>query len=357
MLSKTKTIVFILPDLGQGGAERVITTIINHLDRNKYTPKLILFEKKGFYLNDLAKDVEIIELNVSRIRYSIFKIIPTLKKIKPDFVFIGWGEISAFISPLIPFFRKTKFIARETNVVSQHVKRKEIRFFYRFYNNFHKIIAQSDDMKNDLVKNIGIKSEKIVKINNPVDFELIESRLNSKEKHYSGEFKNVVAIGNLSERKGFDLLLKVFDKLKETNIKLHILGDGLQKEELLKQKENSNLKNVEFLGIKENPFPYLQQADLFILSSRYEGFPNVLLEAGACGTYALANDCPGGIGEIIQNEVNGEICDINDSERFSLKISELVNQTHPQEIIKESIRSRFAKGVILDKYNKIFEDL
>lgn len=352
-----KTIVFILPDLGQGGAERVITTIMNHLDRNVYEPKLILFEKKGFYLQYLKQDVEIIELNISRIRYSIFKIIPTLRKIKPDIVFIGWGEISAFISPLIPFFGKTKFIARETNVVSKHVTRKEIRFFYRFYNNFHKIIAQSDDMKKDLIENIGIKQEKITKINNPVDFELIESRLNSNEKIYSDEFKNVVAIGNLSDRKGFDLLLKVFEKLKETNIKLHILGDGLQKEELLKQKEDYNLEDVEFLGIKANPFPYLHQADLFVLSSRYEGFPNVLLEAGACGTYSLANDCPGGIREIIQDKVNGEICDIYDAEKFAAKISELVNQKHSPEIIKESIHSRFDKGVILDMYNQIFDDL
>lgn len=352
-----KTIVFILPDLGQGGAERVITTIINHLDRSRFKPKLILFEKKGFYLQYLEKDVEIIELNTSRIRYSIFKIIPALKKIKPDIVFSGWGEISAFISPLIPFFPKTKFIARETNVVSEHVKRKEILFFYRFYNNFHKIIAQSDDMQIDLVNKIGIKPGKIVKINNPVDFDLIESRLSSDERIYSDEHKNVVAIGNLSDRKGFDLLLKVFEKLKTSNIKLHILGDGLQKQELMKQKHDSGLVNVQFHGIKENPFPYIEQADLFVLSSRYEGFPNVLLEAGACGTYSLVNNCPGGIYEIIQNKINGEIHDINDTEKFASKILELVQRPHSKEMIKASVRSRFDKGLILDKYNQIFNDL
>src|SRR5690606_38180995 len=180
--------------------------------------------------------------------------------------------------------------ARETNVVSKHVKRKEIRFFYKFYNHFHCIIAQSDDMRKDLVENLNIKTKKIVKINNPVDFQLIESKLNSagNEKLFSSEFKNVVAIGNLSSRKGFDLLLNVFTELKDKKIKLHIIGDGPDLEKLLIQKARSGLGNVEFVGVKKNPFPYLQQADLFILSSRYEGFPNVLLEAGACGTYALA---------------------------------------------------------------------
>lgn len=352
-----KTIVFILPDLSQGGAERVITTILNHLDRTRYRPKLILFEKKGFYLDYLKEDVEIIELNVSRIRYSIFKIIPLLKKLRPEIVLIGWGEISAFISPLIPLFSKTKFISRETNVVSEHVKRKEIRFFYKFYNNFHKIIAQSDDMKKDLIEKIGIKSDKIVKINNPVDFELIESKLKSTEKVFSDSFKNVVSIGNLSERKGFDLLLKVFSHLKEHKIKLHIIGDGADKEKLLNQKEGSGLENVEFSGAKANPFPYLQQADLFVLSSRYEGFPNVLLEAGACGTYALANDCPGGIREIIEDKTNGEISDIHNSETFALKILELTEAKHEEDKIKNSISSRFDKRVILKQYNQIFENL
>lgn len=352
-----KTILFILPDLSQGGAERVITTIINHLDRKKYTPKLILFEKKGFYLSYLKDDVEIIELNVSRIRYSIFKIIPLIRKIKPEIVFVGWGEISAFISPLIPLFKKTKFIARETNVVSEHVKRKEIKFFYKFYNNFHRIIAQSDDMKNDLINNIGIRPENIIKINNPVDFELIDSKLKSNEKVYSDKVKNIVAIGNLSQRKGFDLLLKVFTHLKTENIKLHILGDGADKENLLQLKENLNLDNIEFLGVKSNPFPYLQQADLFILSSRYEGFPNVLLEAGACGTYSLANDCPGGISEIIQNGINGEISDIQNDKEFAERIRNLVNANNNSDEIKESISSRFEKKVILEKYDQIFEEL
>ncbi len=352
-----KTILFILPDLSQGGAERVITTIINHLDRTVYHPKLILFEKKGFYLDYLNEDVEVIELNVSRIRYSIFKIIPIIRRLKPEIVFIGWGEISAFISPLIPFFRKTKFIARETNVVSKHVKRKEIKFFYRFYNNFHRIIAQSDDMKNDLIENIGVDPGKIIKINNPVDFDLIESKLNPQEKVYPNSFKNVAAVGNLSERKGFDLLLNVFVKLKHEKIKLHIIGDGADHEKLFQQKADLGLENVEFLGVKENPFSFIQQADLFVLSSRYEGFPNVLLEAGACGTYVLANDCPGGIHEIIEQGINGEIADINDAKIFADRIIELTEKNHSEELIKESIRSRFDKSVILKKYNQIFTGL
>ena len=347
-----------MPDLNQGGAERVITTLCNELDRTKFCLKLVLFKKEGYYLNHLKDDVEIIELNISRIRYSIFKIIPLINKLKPDIVFTGWGEISAFLSPLIPFFSKTKFVTRETNVVSKHVTRKEILFFYRFYNNFHQIIAQSDDMKNDLIDNFKIHSSKIIKINNPVDFEMI-NRLkeeNIEQDNHTG-YKNIVSIGNLSQRKGFDLLLNVFSYLKNEPIKLTIFGDGPDKEQLLIQKNDLQLDNVSFFGKVNNPFPFVKQADLFILSSRYEGFPNVLLEAGACGTYSLANNAPGGINEIIQEGINGEIYDINDAEGFASRIKQILNKSYQKEQIITSIESRFSKKVIMNHYESLFEKL
>ena len=353
-----KTILFILPDLSQGGAERVITTLCNELDRSKFCPKLVLFKKEGYYLNHLKSDVEIIELNISRIRYSIFKIIPLIKKLKPEIVFTGWGEISAFLSPLIPFFSKTKFITRETNVVSKHVTRKEILFFYRFYTNFHQIIAQSDDMKKDLIENFKINPSKIIKINNPVDFEMInELKDEIIEQDYNKSYKKIVSIGNLSQRKGFDLLLNVFQYLKNEPIKLTIFGDGRDKAELLQQKSDLQLENVSFFGKVNNPFPFVKQADLFILSSRYEGFPNVLLEAGACGTYSLANNCPGGINEIIQEGINGEIYDINDAKGFANKIKEILDKSYDKENIIESIESRFSKKVIINQYESLFEKL
>ncbi|WP_313359710.1 glycosyltransferase [Empedobacter sp.] len=353
-----KTILFILPDLNQGGAERVITTLCNELDRTKFCPKLMLFKKEGYYLNHLKDDVEIIELNVSRIRYSIFKIIPLIKKLKPEIVFTGWGEISAFLSPIISFFPKTKFITRETNVVSEHVKRKEILFFYRFYNNFHQVIAQSDDMKNDLIENFRISENKIIKINNPVDFDLINRlKIENITIDFDTSYKNIVAIGNLSPRKGFDLLLNVMNEMKEENIHLTILGDGAFKDELAQQKDKLSLNNVTFKGKVSNPFVYLKNADLFVLSSRYEGFPNVLLEAGACGTYSLANNCPGGINEIVQEGINAEIFPISDSKGFAEQIKKVLQENHSEEQIIESIHSRFSKEKIIQQYELIFDKI
>lgn len=354
-----KSILFILPDLNAGGAERIVTTIANHLPREKFSPSILLLRKEGLYLDFLQNDVEIIDIKTPRIRHALKPILKQIRKRKPDIVFSGYGEVNAYLSLFIKLFPKTKFIARETNVVSQHVTRREILFFYKFYNNYNKIICQSDDMMNDLVKNFKIKNNKLIKINNPVDFNFIEEKLENatKPESYREGFKNVVAIGNLSSRKGFDNLLKVFVKLKQHNVLLHILGDGRDREMLHQMKQNLGLENVIFHGVQKNPYPFLKFADLFVLSSRYEGFPNVLLEAGACGTYTLANNCKGGIHEIIQPKINGEISDIENHEVFAAKIVEILEQIHDSEAIKNSIQSRFSKEIILDKYFEVFESI
>lgn len=356
-MNRPKKIFFLLPGLTFGGAERVIFTLCNHLYRTKFEPVLVLFNQEGMPLELLNRDVQVIDLKIDRIRYAIFSVVKLIREEKPDIVFGGWGEVSAFLSPIIPFFRKTKFVARETNVVSEHVKRKEIRFFYKFYNNFHRIIAQSEDMKNDLIQNIQIKPDKIVKINNPVDVEFIQSQMITSESLFDPSMKNVVAVGNLTERKGFDLLLDVFSHLKEDPIRLSIIGDGRDREILMQKKERLGLKNVHFLGIKRNPYPYMHQADLFVLSSRYEGFPNVLLEAGACGTYALANNCPGGITEIIQLGINGEISDIRNAREFADRIKNLLKEERDAQKIQDSIVQRFSREHIVEKYNQILGEL
>lgn len=356
---KKISVIFILPDLETGGAERIVTTIANHLSRDRFEPKILLLRKQGGYLNFLKKDVEIIDINTERIRHSLKPILGEIYRRKPDIVFSGFGEVNAYLSLFIRLFPRTKFIARETNVVTQHVTRKEIKFFYNFYNNYQKIIAQSDDMMKDLVDNFKIKKKKIVKINNPVDFDFIDEKLSmsSKPECFKYNYKHVVAIGNLSARKGFDNLLKVFSRLKSEHVQLHILGDGKDKDVLLQMKEFLGLKNVIFHGRQENPYQFLKYADLFILSSRYEGFPNVLLEAGACGTYSLANNCPGGINEIIQNNINGEVGNIENYEDFAQKIMFAIHQNYNRDAIKNSIKTRFSKNIIMSKYEKVLLDL
>ncbi len=356
---KPLQLIFILPDLEAGGAERIVTTLANNLPREYFQPNIMLMRKEGPYLAFLRDDVEVIDLKVQRIRSSLFPILREIRKRQPDIVFSGFGEVNAYLSPFIRFFPQTKFIARETNVVSEHVTRRSIRFFYKFYPSYHRIICQSDDMKNDLVRNFKLKEKKLVKINNPVDFGFIEEQLKGQERPvlYNGGQKNILAVGNLSARKGFDNLLRVFSHLMDENIHLHILGNGADKEKLLKLQKELGLQKVFFHGQQSNPYPYLKFADAFVLSSRYEGFPNVLLEAGACGTIAVANNCPGGISEIIEEGINGYTGNIDDHTAFAELITKVLDEPGNSDRIKESIHRRFSLPVILTQYEKALRSL
>lgn len=356
---KKRSVFFILPDLETGGAERIVTTLANHLPRDRYMPTIVLLRRVGYFLQLLKDDVEVVDLKVQRIRSSTFPLLKLLRQRKPDIVFAGFGEVNAFLAPFIPFFRNTIFLARETNVVSKHVTRPEIRFFYRFYKNFHRIICQSDDMRDDLIQNFQLPAEKLIKINNPVDIEFITAklRLSAKPESFTEDFKHIVAIGNLSARKGFDLLLHVFSFLKERKMKLHVLGTGRDEMQLRNLGAELGLNNVIFHGQQINPYAYLKYADLFVLSSRYEGFPNVLLEAGACGVFAVANDCPGGIAEIIMPGINGEIADIEKPELFAKILLASVESEKNPEKIQKSITDRFGLPVILEKYLRVLDDV
>ena len=357
-----KSILFILPDLNAGGAERIVTTIANHLPRELFLPSILLLRKEGFYLDFLKEDVEIIDIKTPRIRHSLKPILQQIRKRKPDIVFSGFGEVNAYLSLFIKFFPKTKFIARETNVVSQHVTRKEIRFFYKFYNNYHKIICQSDDMKSDLIENFKIKKEKIIKINNPVDFSFIEEKLinETKPESYREDFKNVVAVGNLSSRKGFDNLLKVFEKIKQHKVLLHILGYGKDKELLHQMKSDFGLENVIFHGIQKNPYPFLKFADLFILSSRYEGFGMVLIEAMSFGIPCVSFDCNYGPSDIIKNNEDGFLVKNGDENDFAEKLQLLMKDENLRREKGEKARvnvERFLPENVVKNWDELFKKI
>ena len=136
------------------------------------------------------------------------------------------------------------------------------------------------------------------------------------------------------------------------------MGEGTERKKLEQQVLELGLENkVIFLGKKSNPYIYMKNADLFILSSRFEGFPNVLLEANACGTYAICNNILGGVNEIIRENINGNIVDFNDVNKTSELIIEKLNIKKEKEKIREVVLSKYNLSTIIGKYEYFFDNL
>ena len=208
-------------------------------------------------------------------------------------------------------------------------------------------------MKKDLVENYQIKSEKITVINNPIDFENIKRLSNISSKDLFDKSKiNLLAVGRLSHQKGFDTLLEIMKELDDKYF-LSILGQGPDEEKLKSMIKDFSLESkVKLLGFQDNPYIYMKQADIFVLSSRFEGLPNVVLEANACGTTVIAFDCPGGTNEIIIDGENGYLAKCQDKNDFIDKLKKI----HLEKEINQTILNKYEVSQIVQNYENLFEN-
>ncbi|WP_434583979.1 glycosyltransferase [Klebsiella sp. R390] len=352
-----KNVVFIMPFLGNTGAEKVIFNIINNLDRNVFKPFLLLYrqdDKRNSLIKDLSKDVVVDYLNIrGRIREAlplyIIGIRRFCKKNNIDTMFISDGTSNAVFSPFLPLIgRNIKKIARESNLPSLYEKNRVVNFLYkRFYKNYDVIIVQSNEMYNDMVNNLKLPELKVIKINNPLDLSYIRklSKMQSEISMDSTKI-NLLTIGRLTYQKGYDLLLKAFSEIDNENYHLTIIGDGDDRESLVSLCVSLRLEGkVTFITNTNNPYAVMKKSDIFISSSRWEGYPNVVIEAIACGLPIVANDYPGGIREIITSD-NGVICDLPNELGISLKKVLDLNSIKFDESVIDDIYSKYQNALM-----------
>lgn len=353
-----KKICLIVPSLGEGGAERVAFHLLNNLDVKKYEMLLIQTQKEGTYISKINQKVKVSCLYKKRFREALFLLFLELKREKPNIIITFSKEIAIFCCFLksIMFLKNTKIIVREINIQSKLNKNILMKILMRyFYRKANLIVSQSRDMTNDLITYTKINRNNIIEINNPIDMKFIEKYLKSEKEIFDKNFYNLVCVGRLSYQKGFDLIIKIMAKLRKERIKLYIVGEGEERNNLENLIEKLDLKDIIcLLGKKENPYIYMKNADLFVLSSRFEGFPNVLLEANACGTYAICNNCLGGINQIIEEDINGCILDFLEEELVVRKIKEELNKRHDKTKIKKIILSKYKIKKIIKEYEKLF---
>lgn len=354
-----KKILFILPNLNSGGAERVISLLCNNLSRDKFEVVLSVLKKEGMFLRQISKDVKIIGLKKEHVRNSFFEIRKLIIQEKPDIVFSTLSHLNLFLAIfkfLLP--KEVIYMGRESSIVSESIasensKIKQIimsKLYIFFYNKLEYIICQSKYMADDLIKNYKVEKSKIRIINNPVDIEKIESLSSEKiEIKINRDKINLVTVGRLTPVKQYCYLLDMFSKLDMKKYHLYIIGDGTERNVIENKIKKLGLENnVSLLGNRENPFSIEKQCDIFILTSKYEGFPNSVLEALALGLPILTLKSPGGILEIIKDGENGYFFE---DRNFEEKLEKIL------EIDKKNLKSvveNYKIKKILEEYTELF---
>jgi len=348
-----------MPSLSGGGAERVMLTLVKHIDRDKFEPVFVLMKKEGKFLNSIASDIEVIDLDSTSARYAIFKIAKVIKEQKPDIVFSTLGYLNLLIATIRPFYsKKIRFISRESNTVSVENKTEKYPklfdwLYKHVYNNFDLIITQSKYMRDDLVENFNSDKSKTCVIYNPVDIDEVVKKSNeSKKSLYPKDKINLIAAGRLSNQKGFDILVDAMTHLDDS-FHLTVLGEGEDKEKLKNQIKSLGLqKKITLKGFTQNPYVYMKEADFFILSSRHEGLPNVVLESYACKTPSIAFDTPGGTSEIVKDGKTGILVkDVN-----ALSLAEAIKKATSMEFDKKFLKQYCQENFAVEKIVKEYED-
>jgi glycosyltransferase involved in cell wall biosynthesis len=307
-------VLLLIPHLGGGGAERVVAQLARSLDPDQFETHLALITQDRPGAEEIPAWVEVHRLECRRVRDSWRQLLGLVWEERPDLVFSGMAHVSFVVLLLKPFLpRRTRVIVRQNTTASMAADSWLERRCYRFlYPRADAIVCQSEAMAGELAEVFGLSRDRMQVLRNPVDLDGMRCGVTEAgtagagagEIWPEGAWPRLLSVGRLSAEKGFDLLLGAMDRLRPRYPCIHaiVLGEGDARDELELLRGELDLADaVSFAGYRSDWAEFCGEADLFVLSSRYEGMPNALLEAAAVGLPLVATPCSGGVVEILQD--------------------------------------------------------
>jgi glycosyltransferase involved in cell wall biosynthesis len=357
-------VLFLIPNLVGGGAERVFVHLMNRLDRDRFACELALLRRRGVLLEDLAGDIPVHDLETD-LAGAFRKIPACVDRVRPDIVIatICYLDMMLGLSRIAGGRRETVYIGRETGMPSLRGRVTSsiwnMRWLYRIaYRRLDSIVVQSAGMREDVGTVYRVPPERMVTIPNPVDTAMVRSRArDGAAEGFDTGRTNIVTAGHLNRIKGYDMLLRAFARTSD-GLHLHILGDGELGGELERLAADLGIDGrVTFHGFRVNPFPFLLAADGYVMSSWYEGFPNAVAEALALGCPVVAFDSPGGIRELVEDGVNGELVPFGDEAGLAAALDRSRGRSYDRDAIAARIAARLDVSVVTGRYEALFEEL
>lgn len=335
-------------DLAGGGAERMMVNLAGGIAAKGYPVDLVLVRREGPYLALVPPSVRIVELGTRRVVRSIPALARYLREERPAALLstLVHVNVAAVIAGRLSR-SGTRIVVREACHVSS--ARKLNRWFlgrvaYRLlpwaYRRADAVIGVSDGVADDLAEVCGLEPEAVYRIPNPVITPEIALKAAEHCDHpwlAPGQPPVILGVGRLTEQKDFAALIRAFAKVRRNrDARLVILGEGPLRSNLERLTHELGVEDaVSMPGFVTNPYAWMSRAAVFVLSSRFEGSPNSLVEAMACGTPVVATNCPSGPHEILQGGAIGALVEVGNSDAIAQAIVDCLDDPPDPNVLRE----------------------
>lgn len=351
-----KNITFIIGTLSMGGAERMVSNLANSMSENNDTQvSVIVFDNVIDYemnsnINIVSLDYRIDKLNKVK---KFLRLRNVIKKINPDVIVCFLEHVCM---ATIYATRFTKYSNRVITTIrnNPNYSKYSYKYQFNFLSKSNKCIFQNTGERNCFPK---INNDKAIIIPN-----YYNTKFENKNRIYNTKVRKIISVGRLEEQKNFKLLIDAMDKIDDKSVKLDIVGKGSLKDELYQYIVSKHLQDkITIIDWAKNVKELLDNADLFVMSSKYEGMPNALMEALVSGIPCISTDCDFGPNDLIINNQNGLLSKDNDLNDLIKNINYAINNydlmiTMAKKAI-DYMKGKFSEEAVLSKwYETILEE-
>jgi glycosyltransferase involved in cell wall biosynthesis len=351
------------PTLGGGGAEHVIVSLVNSFVLKGHKVDLLLARAIGPHLDDVLPAVNIIDFNQVHVFACLPKLVKYISHSKPTAILSiqTHANVTLLLAKKISGSKVRIIVSERSNLAMEKyhggLKTRLILWLARLlYPSAEVIHAVSYGVASSCEKELGLQPNKIKVVYNPVFIRKISDQSNPNL-DFTFSLKDqgfILGAGRLTQQKDFQTLIKAFALVRSSlNLPLVIIGEGELRPELEKLITNLSLQEFIFLpGFVKDPFWIMRQCKLFVLSSAWEGLPNVLIQAMACGVPVVSTDCPSGPAEVLENGKWGRLVPIGNIELLAQAMVNAVNEKkHPDVVMRAA---HFDIQRIADEYLNLF---
>ncbi|OEY97280.1 glycosyltransferase [Acinetobacter qingfengensis] len=362
-------ITFLMRSAQGGGAERVTIALANQLAAKGYHIDFIFIQAVGPFLQDIDHRIHVIDLGVRRTLLAPVKLYQQLKRHRPDVLIsaLNYINIMAIMACRCLKGKRPKTMITEHGTLSAVLEslrgtgKLVPMLMQRCYPFADRIIAVSHGVADDLAQQLQLSPQQIQTIYNPMDFDKIFSKKNIPLNHpwVNCGIPLILGAGRLVEVKNFPLLIAAFERVRaQQACRLVIIGEGEKRTELETQIQSSAYaQDIALLGFSDNPYQWMAAANLFVLSSRTEGLPTVLIEALLCGTQVISTDCPYGPREILQDGQFGSLVPVDDVAALAAEMLKKLQHTSAPQIDLTTLAQRFGQDSITLQYEQEIQQL